>query len=162
MLTMTMLLFAALAAGVSAAGEWECAPPAFEYVQIECVDEGGEGTTVNTVEEAELIGRKFTLANVDGAAFVVSMGTRPFIEFGEGMLVSGNACNIFRGPGELTDGVLRVANAVSTRRMCIDPALAEFEKYFHKMLREGVVVALEGDTLTLTGGGGTLEYREEK
>ncbi len=153
MLIMATIMFAvALSAGASAAGEWECAPPAFEYVQA----------AMDTVEEAELIGRKFTLANVDGAAFVVSMGTRPFIEFGEGMLVSGNACNIFRGPGELTDRVLRVANAVSTRRMCIDPALAEFENYFHQMLREGVVVALAGETLTLTGGGRTLEYREEK
>lgn len=114
------------------------------------------------VTEDALLDRKFVLSKVDGHAFVVSMGSQPFIEFGEGMRVGGSACNVFTGLGELADGKLRVRNAVATRKMCIDPTLSGFEKDFHKILREGAEIALDGDLLLLTGEGKTLEFVEEK
>lgn len=145
-----------------AAGEGECAAPGFVYLTPGDLAEGEEGKTMGRVDEADLRGRKFVLAKVDGEAFAVAMGEQPFLAFGDGLLVTGSACNSFRGPGELVNGVLTVANAASTRRMCIDPNLAGFERYFHRMLQSGVVLTLEGATLTLAGGGRTLEYVEEK
>ncbi len=110
----------------------------------------------------DLIDRKFVLAKVDGEDFAVASGRQPFIEFGEGMRVGGSACNTFTGLGALTDGRLIVANAVATRMMCVDGRVSEFERYFHRMLREGVELALDGGTLILTGSGRTLEFTEEK
>ena len=116
----------------------------------------------SVVGEEDLIGKRFVLDKVDGEEFSTSMGRQPSIEFGEELRVGGSACNTFVGPGSLEDGKLIVANAASTMMMCVDPKLAAFEGYFHQMLRDGVEVALDGDVLTLTGGGRTLEYVEEK
>ncbi len=149
-------------AAKAGAGEGACASPAYRYLTTDdLAGDGGEGKRAR-VDGADLIGRKFVLSKVDGKAFAAGAGAQPFIAFGEGMQVSGSACNRFRGPGTLADGVLTVPNAASTRRMCINTALAEFEGLFHARLRGGVAVALDGGTLTLTGGGGTLEYVEER
>lgn len=107
----------------------------------------------------DLEDKRFVLDKVDGEEFRIRMGRQPFIRFGGDGRVSGSACNNFSGPGELTDGVLTVANAASTMMMCVDQNLVEFERYFHKMLRSGVKAELSADgRLTLSGDGRTLEY----
>jgi heat shock protein HslJ len=113
------------------------------------------------VSEELLLDRKFFLSKVDGEEFAVAAGVQPFIEFGEGMRVGGSACNVFTGLGALVDDKLIVANAVATRKMCIDPKLSAFERDFHTMLREGAVLTLDGHLLTLSGGDKVLEFVEE-
>lgn len=125
--------------------------------------EASEETAVGgVVTWDDLTGKKFTLTTVDGEDFKPEMGRQPFIQFGDDQRVSGSACNNFTGPGELADGVLTVHNAASTMMMCVDPALSDYERYFHKMLGEGVTVKLDGDALTLAGDGKTLEFKLDR
>ncbi len=88
-----LILTAAAALACAAcplAGE-ECAPSAFTYLTMEDLADGGEETMTKPVEAADLLGRKFVLAAVDGEAFAPAAGGQPFIEFGEGLVVTGSA-----------------------------------------------------------------------
>ncbi|MCD7897619.1 MAG: META domain-containing protein [Planctomycetaceae bacterium] len=126
---------------------------------------GSTGSTATsgtgTVNAADLVGRTFILARVDGKPFQSEMGRQPSISFASDMRVSGSACNQFSGPGELEDGVLTVANAASTMMLCVDQALSAFERDFHQMLRDGATVSLDGDTLTLSRDSRRFEYTLE-
>lgn len=109
----------------------------------------------------DLVGRKFILARVNGEKFAVFGGQRPFIEFADGMRVSGSACNSFSGPGELRDGKLFLRNAAATMMLCIDPKLSEFERDFHRLVQNGAAIRVDGGTLVLEGEGLELEYELE-
>lgn len=110
----------------------------------------------------QLAGKTFTLVKVGGGDFKVAMGRQPFIAFGADGRVNGSACNNFNGPGELKDGILTVKNAASTMMMCVDQNLAEYERYFHKMLRNGVKVELQPDgVLVLSGDAKVLRFEQE-
>ena len=110
-----------------------------------------------TLSQADLAHRRFVLASVDGVAFAPAPGA-PDIEFGEGFRVYGRICNRYSGPGTLENGVLTVERMISTKMLCPDAALNEFESLFARMLRDGVQVELSGKTLTLRGGGHVLVY----
>ena len=114
------------------------------------------------VAEKDLLGRKFVLSTVDGQAFAPEMGKQPFVQFGEEFRINGSACNNFMGPGELKDGKLWLKNAASTMMMCVDPMLSGYERDFHAMMQEGADIELTGEALTLTGGGKTYLFLEEK
>lgn len=122
-------------------------------------------SAATAVSRDDLVGRRFMLKRANGEAFAVEGETQPFIEFNSPFIVAGSACNGFRGPGELEDNVLRVENAAATMKLCIDPALAQYERDFHALLRAGARVTLEGNVLTLTGKAGedgeTVTYRYE-
>lgn len=111
------------------------------------------------ISASDLVGRKFVLRQVDGSDFHVER--QPFIEFGEGMRITGSACNNFMGPGELSENVLTVKNAASTMMMCVEPGLAKYESDFHKMLQTGAKIALNGETLTLEGNDSVFTYEAE-
>lgn len=116
------------------------------------------------VEERQLVGRKFILKEMDGEAFSVEAQRQPFVEFSlpeEGLRINGSACNTFMGPATLSGGTLTVTRAAATMMMCVDPKLSTFERDFHRMLRDGVTVELDGGTLVLRGDGKTLTYAEE-
>lgn len=109
---------------------------------------------------ASLAGRRFALKRVNGEAFSVA-AQQPFIAFDADLRVSGSACNSFAGPGRVKDGVLYLENAASTMKLCIDPKLNEYERDFHKLLREGATVSLADGALTLKGEGVEFVYGEE-
>ena len=113
------------------------------------------------VSRDDLVGRKFILKTTGGEAFVLEMGEQPFIEFRDPFLVAGSACNSFRGPGELENGVLTVENAAATMKMCVDPKLVQYERDFHALLRQGAKITLEGGTLTLSGDSVVYTYELE-
>lgn len=119
-----------------------------------------QATPPVSVGEKDLAGRRFVLAKVDGRNFSPDMGEQPFIQFDPGMGISGKACNNFRGPGVLENGVLTVENAASTMMMCIDAKLNEYETDFYRSLREGMRVSLDGKQLTLSGNGKEFVYVE--
>lgn len=98
-----------------------------------------------------LVGKKFVLKQVAGKDFKAERGKQPFIQFDDGMRVSGSACNNFTGPGELEGGILYLKNAAATMMMCVNEDLNKFERDFHQLLRTGAAIDLDGDTLTLTG-----------
>lgn len=111
--------------------------------------------------EKDLAGRHFVLAKVDGGDFMPDMGEQPYIQFDQGMRVSGKACNSFRGPGELRNGMLVVENAASTMMMCVDAKLNQYETELYAMLKNGARIGLDGSQLTLSGGGREFVYHEQ-
>jgi Heat shock protein len=106
--------------------------------------------------EADLVARRYVLQKVNGTAFTAER--TPEIEFGEGMSVSGQVCNRFRGNGRLEKGVLTVPTMASTMMLCADPRLNQLERDFAAMLRDGAALSLDGRTLTLSRGDTALEY----
>ncbi|KAB8307433.1 META domain-containing protein [Erwinia endophytica] len=114
---------------------------------------GGENASHNSLSD-----HNFVLKGVDGQAVTPSVGIRPGINFAQDMRVSGVMCNRFFGQGKLQHGKLSVPQLSSTRMLCIDPQLNEWETMIGKMLTTGVTLKLERQTLTLSGSGHTLVY----
>lgn len=105
-----------------------------------------------------LTDRNFVLKTVDGQAVTPPAGMKPGINFARDMRVSGVMCNRFFGQGKLEHGVLSVPHLASTRMLCIDPKLNEWETTIAKMLTTGAGLKLDQQTLTLSGSGHILVY----
>lgn len=102
------------------------------------------------VTRDDLIGRSFALESLDGKTWT---GDRaPTLKFNDGMMLSGRVCNNFRGRGELSEGVLTMQQAASTRMLCLDQGLSELENRFFRLMGDGVKAVLAGDRLVLAGG----------
>lgn len=111
------------------------------------------------VVESDLLHHHFVLQSVDGLAADAKQGSGPNIEFGEKMHLSGAMCNRFFGQGQLENGVLTVKNLASTRMMCADPQLNQWDQTLNAVLANGAEVSLNGQQLTLSGGDHLLVYR---
>ncbi len=112
----------------------------------------------NPVGEADLLHHRFVLVSMNGAPLPPTEMEKPYIEFNEGMRVSGRACNQFRGPGKLENGVLTVPNMATTRMFCLVPELNALDTLLAAMLEKGATLSLSGDELTLSNGGDVLVY----
>ncbi|MGO4741960.1 heat shock protein HslJ [Serratia quinivorans] len=111
-----------------------------------------------TVAESDLLHHNFALQSVDGVAVKPGVGNRPNIEFGEKMHVSGAMCNRFFGNGQLQDGVLTVKGLATTRMLCADPQLNQWDRTIGDVLGKGAKVTLSAQQLTLSSGDHTLVY----
>lgn len=111
-----------------------------------------------TPAQSDLLHRRYVLETVDGKPFAATERT-PDIAFGEGFRVFGGICNRYTGQGELSGNVLTVKQMASTKMLCAEDELNDFEYRFAQMLMAGAVMDLSGDRLTLTQGGHTLVYR---
>lgn len=114
-------------------------------------------TTASQPNEKELA-RSFQLSSVDGQAITAPQGMKPGINFSREMHVTGVMCNRFFGQGTLEKGVLSVPQMATTRMMCSDQKLNQWEMTLNKMLTTGAKLKLEQNTLTLEGAGHTLVY----
>lgn len=116
-------------------------------------------TTVSQPNEKEALAeRSFQLSSVDGQAVAATEGMKHGINFSKDMRVTGVMCNRFFGQGTLEKGVLTVAQMASTRMMCADAKLNQWDNTIGTMLTTGARVKLEQNTLTLEGTGHTLVY----
>ncbi|WP_455819523.1 META domain-containing protein [Pseudomonas cerasi] len=112
--------------------------------------------------EAELLAnRLFTLSAVDGLAVKSHEGIKPGIGFNESLRVSGVMCNRFLGQARLEQGRLTVPMLASTKMLCSDPLLNQWEQTLSEVLTKGAEVKLAEQTLTLKGSGHTLVYTAE-
>ena len=110
-----------------------------------------------TVSAQDLLHRRFIIVSVDGKPFP-DVENRPDIEFTEGFGVAGQACNRFRGQGELKDGRLFAKQMAMTRMFCFQEELNQLENTLSAMLEAGADIALAGNLLTLRHGGHELIY----
>ncbi|WP_245174124.1 META domain-containing protein [Erwinia sp. QL-Z3] len=122
---------------------------------------GGCSSAARHDAQASLANRNFVLTTVDGQSISAPQGMKPGINFSDEMRVTGVMCNRFFGQGTLKDNVLSVPQMASTRMMCSDPKLNQWEMAIGKMLTAGATVKLEQNTLTLTGAGHSLVYRAQ-
>lgn len=111
------------------------------------------------VTESDLLHHNFALQSVDGVAVKPHRGNGPNIEFGETMYVSGAMCNRFFGNGQLRDGILTVKGLASTRMLCPDPQLNQWDAMIGDVLGNGAKVTLSAQQLTLSGSDHTLVYK---
>lgn len=112
-------------------------------------------------DAGQLANRMFILRAVDGQTVTPREGMKPGISFGDSLKVTGVMCNRFFGQGKLEQGRLSVPQMASTRMMCSDPQLNQWEQTLSAVLLKGADVKLNEKTLTLTGSGHTLEYTAE-
>lgn len=105
-----------------------------------------------------LLHHNFVLTSINGRVFT---GTEriPYIEFTEGFRASGRMCNQFTGQADLAGNTLSVKQMASTRMMCPDAELNQFENDFSQMLMEGAKITLDDNMLTLTGNGHVMIFR---
>ncbi|MCX8966419.1 META domain-containing protein [Erwinia psidii] len=105
-----------------------------------------------------LTDHNYILKSVDGKVVTSPAGMKPGISFSQDMHVSGVMCNRFFGQGKLEHGVLSVPQMASTRMLCIDPELNQWEAIIGKMLVAGATLHQDRKTLTLEGSGHSLVY----
>ena len=122
---------------------------------------GGCSSASQHDAQASLANRNFVLTTVDGQSISAPQGMKPGINFSDEMRVTGVMCNRFFGQGKLEQGRLSVPQLASTRMMCSDPQLNQWEQTLSAVLTRGAEVRLSGMTLTLTGSGHTLEYQAQ-
>ena len=103
----------------------------------------------------DLDGRTFVATAADGHELVP--GSIVSIDF-DGTHVGGTGgCNSFGGSTwSLAGGRLVVTGLGMTEMACDPPALMAQDEWFASFLGAGPLVALDGDTLTLTGGDASL------
>ncbi|MDL2271577.1 META domain-containing protein [Desulfovibrio sp. OttesenSCG-928-I05] len=118
---------------------------------------GASRQSTPMIEVSDLLHHRFIIESVNGVPFTSEFRT-PAIEFNEGMLLTGQICNNFRGKGVLKDGVLTMDQAAATMMLCPDPALNDLERSLFKMLHEGVNIQREGEKLTLQRDDKTLVF----
>lgn len=121
----------------------------------------GCGAGPDKTAHSSLSGHNFILTRVDGQPVTPPAGMKPGISFAQDMHISGVMCNRFFGQGKLEHGVLTVAQLASTRMMCSDTVLNQWEATISKMLTAGARLQLNQQTLTLQGSGHTLVYVSE-
>lgn len=120
-----------------------------------CASTGNGGVKIT---ESSLLHHNFRLESVNGKPYNLQEPA-PTIAFNEGMLVSGQICNRFNGQGKLAQGMLTVVNMASTRKLCYEPELNQYETMISQMLMSGVALDYDGQTLVMRQGGNELVYR---
>ncbi|MEJ4043848.1 META domain-containing protein [Erwinia sp. SLM-02] len=128
---------------------------------LAAVSASGCSSDGNRFDEKPLLNHYFVLSSVDGKAVGQRAGIRPGISFAPGLRVSGVMCNRFFGQGQFEQDRLKVPQLASTRMLCRDGELNQWEQMLGEVLNTGASVTLDRQTLTLNGAGHTLVYRAE-
>ncbi|WP_145482629.1 heat shock protein HslJ [Yersinia rohdei] len=116
-----------------------------------------QSTSTSNVTASDLLHHNFVLVSVDGKPPLKTPA--PSIEFGEKMHISGAMCNRFMGQGELKDGILTAKGLASTRMLCGDEQLNQWDALIGQVLNSGAKVTLAKGQLTLSNKDHTLIYQ---
>jgi heat shock protein HslJ len=104
-------------------------------------------------EPLDLDGRHFLSTGVEGRDLVE--GTTLSLTFEDGGLSANAGCNTLFGGYTIVDGELRAGTLAQTEMAC-EPPLMDQDQWITDFLTGQPAVALDGDTLTLTGADGTV------
>lgn len=102
---------------------------------------------------AGLDGRTFLVTRAEGRVLVG--GSQIRITFKDGQLSASAGCNSMGGEYRVDGATLTVGMLSMTDMACAEPLMAQ-DAWFSTFLSGGVTYALDGNTLTLTGGGVVL------
>ncbi|WP_312317891.1 heat shock protein HslJ [Atlantibacter hermannii] len=118
----------------------------------------GCAQTARQGDAPQLEHRRYMLESVDGKPVMATQ--RPLdISFGEKLHVSGGMCNRFMGQGKLDGNVLKVDGMASTRMLCAEPELNQFDILIGEMLTSGATVDAKSQSLILSNQQHTLVYK---
>ena len=112
------------------------------------------------VADANLDGRTFLSTGVVGAKPLVD-ATRIRLAFNDAVVTFEGGCNLFGGPYHLDGGTLVFEGGGSTLMGCDPDRLAQ-DQWFNEFMGSGPMVALAGDTLTLTGGSTVITFMDRE
>jgi heat shock protein HslJ len=101
----------------------------------------------------DLADRSFESTEVTGHELVA--GTTIELVFTSDAVSARAGCNSMNGGYSITDGTLEVGAMASTMMACSDELMAQ-DTWLSAFLSSGPAIALDGDTLTLTGDDATL------
>lgn len=110
---------------------------------------------------AQLFGRRWWLAEVEGTALRVS---KPYIEFDReaGRFAGDGGCNRISGSFELNGTNLKFSRVISTRRACLDVETQRVETNFLRALEQVTGLQIQDDILRLYArGSAILTFRAE-
>lgn len=111
-----------------------------------------DGTELPTVE-VDLDGREFLSTGGEGRDLVDD--TTISLSFADGTLNAAAGCNTMFADYTIDGGVLDVGVLAQTEMGC-EPALMDQDAWLAELLSSGPSIALDGDTLTVSGGDGTV------
>ncbi len=114
-------------------------------------DSGSDSGSAPTADE--LAGKAFTSTDVTGYELVAD--TEIALAFEADSISTQAGCNTQNGGYTITDGVLEVGVMMATMMAC-DEALMDQDEWLSDFLTSGPEIALDGETLTLTGSDATI------
>ncbi len=121
-------------------------------------EEGGQ-----TVQESALEGVVWRLSGMGqaGSQVAPASGSRIDLSFEQGRAFGSSGCNAYAGPYVLDGTALGIGMLASTQKACPEPLMKQ-EQEFLRILRAAATATVAGDTLTLSGPAGTLEFLAER
>lgn len=115
------------------------------------------GCSSPSVTPEMLVHHNFTLVSVDDKPY--QGANVPNIAFNEGMRVSGAICNQFMGQGELQNDVLTVKQLASTKKLCFEDELNNYENLISALLMDGARVEFQNKLLILSNEEHKVVYK---
>lgn len=112
--------------------------------------DSGSGSAPNA---DDLAGQSFTSASVTGYELVAD--SEIALTFTADSISAQAGCNTQNGGYAITDGALEIGAMVSTMMACEDALMAQ-DTWLSEFLTSGPKIALEGESLTLTGSDATI------
>jgi len=111
---------------------------------------------------ASLDGRTFVSSTVtrDGAPFPLAPGSQLRVTFNFGNLGASAGCNQMSATYLVDGNVLRISGLGMTEMACAGPGLMEQEQWFAQILGGSPLLALDGDTLTMTLDNSSIEFTD--
>lgn len=125
--------------------------------------EGPGGTDRGTDGAPEVDGRVFLSTGVtrEGEPSGLVDGTRVRISFADGRVSVQAGCNTLFGGYRVEDGVLRVDAMGGTEMGCPEELMAQ-DTWLAELLEAGPGIAVDGDTLTLSGESAVLTLQDRE
>ncbi|WP_277210293.1 META domain-containing protein [Isoptericola croceus] len=107
---------------------------------------------------AGVAGRSFTATSVTGRDIVE--GSQIVVAFTDDSVGAQPGCNSMSAPATWDDGTLRLTGELQSTMMACSEELMEQDDWFSELLGSAPTLALDGDTLTLTGSDVTVTLVE--
>lgn len=126
---------------------------AISAITLAACGSDGDSASGSAPTADDLAGQAFESTGVEGYDLVE--GSTIELGFETDVLGARAGCNSLSGGYTIADGTLDVATMASTMMAC-DDALMEQDQWLSEFLTSGPDIALDGDTLTLTGSDTTV------
>ena len=116
----------------------------------------GKNSTPVTAES--LVHHRFEVVSLNKEPIKLQQDAPSELSFGENLVITGKACNRFRGEGRLAGNVLTVPNAIATRMFCVEADLNRLESALFAMFSKGATITMTADGLVLADDDNSVEF----
>jgi len=110
------------------------------------------------VTAESLVHHRYEVVTMNGKPLQLQQDAPSEISFGENLVITGKACNRFRGEGRLAGNVLMVPNAIATRMFCAEEDLNKLESILFAMFNTGATITIVDNGLVLSDSDNSVEF----